>query len=165
MFGDKTRRTWTSATDSFLSEMLRAILKEMVGSDVYLTQTAFVAQKTRKPNEFEKKDDQFANLVLEVEATTFFTSLSMPRPRGSEGTMPLLPKATAKLVLHNEAAGWYSWKLTSAEVDVEQVFPSINRQCLSFLGHNDWFTPASENLCTLAKELQFRGPSRLKEDQ
>jgi hypothetical protein len=169
MFGKKEKitRSFLTATNAFLTEMLRAILKEMTGSEVYLTQVSFKAQKPRKPEDHERGEEyKYVNSVLTVEVSAFFTGIDSPRPRGREGIMPILPTATATFKLTNEANGWYSWKLISSRVKVEN-WPATGtiESCLSFLGHNDWFKAASKNLCVLAEELQHRGPSRMSEDQ
>ena len=168
MFTKKVRRSWLNATDSFLTEMLRAILKEMTGVEVYLTQVSFKAQKARKPREFETWNEwQYVNLVLEVEVSAFFTALDFPRRHGREGVFPVLPEATAKFVLVNEVSGWYNWKLASAEVNVVNFFTSLVKDDvkLAFGGGGDWFEKASNNLCVLAEELQYRGPSRLSVEE
>jgi hypothetical protein len=170
MFTKKIRRGWLNATDSFLAEMLRAILKEMARTDVYLTQVSFKAQKARKPEQFETRDEwKNVNLVLEVEGAAFCATLDSSRPYVPKDRcfLPLLPTATAKFVLINETNNKGNWKLASAEVSVEH-FPhswTTEKVGLTFVGGGDWFDKASDHLRLLAEELQHRGPSQFRDDE
>jgi hypothetical protein len=170
MFTKKVRRSWINATDSFLAEMLRAILKEMARTDVYLTQATFKTQKDRKPEQFETRDEwKNVDRVLEVEGAAFCATIDSQRPYVPKDRcfLPLLPSATAKFILIHEVNDKGNWKLSSAEVSVEH-FPfswTTEKVSLAFLGDGHWLDKASDHLCLLAEELRHRGPSQLRDDE
>ena len=174
MFGNKARRSFTVATDAFVHEMLRAILKDELKTDVYLTQVKIKAEKAQK---LEKRiaTRQFAHEVLRIEVEAFFTSLDFPRRHGYElhrgGVLANSPKVFAKLSFTNEASGWYNWELFSAKVDFIDFYPPNTHGSIFWSFEPDASTTANPtpraplHLLQLSQELQHRGPSRLRDDR
>jgi hypothetical protein len=127
---NKRKETFLTATQSYATEMLRAVLSEMFKTDIYLMQVNLNPPDVLKAvpsNALALRSYANAFLVMDVKA--YFTSLDRPRPHGREGVYPLIPSVSATLRFTNETNGFYSWELFDIGIAVENFQRDGRNRC------------------------------------
>jgi hypothetical protein len=162
---NKRKETFLTATQSYATEMIRATLKEMLKTDVYLMQININPPDVLKavPSKV-LASRSYANAFLVMDVKAYFTSLDRPRPRGREGVYPLIPSVNASLRFTSETNGFRSWELFDIGVVVENF---DTEEGSGYMDHMTFETPcegdmyhdyAPEHLRMLSKELHLRAP-------
>lgn len=149
MFGKK--RTGSTVTDSYVLEMVRAILGEDVGKGpVLFTQTRIKYEKPYVPEteSWIRKYHPYVASACEAVFEGYFTTLQLPSD--------VRPSVKVELTLIHEG-GWGLWEVTRAFVWVEGIFErSLQRHDFHFTGRHVAEWEASPELVSLSKELTQR---------
>src|SRR4051812_34242806 len=165
MFNKRRNRLEVNATNSYLVEMARAILKDQLGTnDVYFTQTTAVWGDEENARKETKQFNRFANEQMIVSMGVYFAAIDFPRRHGSQGQFPILPEAIFNFVLVNEANGWRNWRIFEVRGSWSNFYePKPKGEfTLSFTGDADLVkTPL--DLLKLEQELVHRRPASFKE--
>ena len=159
----KTNKTEVNATNSYLVEVARATLKHELKTDVYLTQVKIMSSDMKEVEPWAKIHRPFTNAVRLFTVEVFFTSLDHPRRHGSEGSFPILPKATIHFLLTNEANGWHNWQILRIQGCFSDFYAPKPQGDFLF-EFTDMHNPP-ENLRNLACELEHRRPTPFRNNE
>ncbi|KKW10075.1 MAG: hypothetical protein UY47_C0001G0023 [Parcubacteria group bacterium GW2011_GWB1_49_7] len=153
----KTDRATLNATNAYLLEMTRAILKDRLDTDVYITQAAINSGKEKKVAS-EIQGVRSATLSQkDVSIQAPFTSIEFPRRYGHASGRPLLPRVAIWFRLTNEEmfrhwrilecrGSWWDFYAPKLRGKFDFNFAPERHQC-----------PA--HLLALAEELEHRRPT------
>lgn len=157
---NKRKETFLTATQSYAVEMLRAILKEMLKTDVYFMQINIKPPLLTEVPQKALLSRPFANAFLVMDVKAYFTSLDRPRPRGIEGVYPSIPSVHASIRFTSETNGFYNWELFDIGAVIENFEPGkVGWDEMAFDGvptDSEFYAP--EHLRMLSKELHLRAP-------
>jgi len=166
MFGKRRNRLEVNATNSYLVEMARAILKNQLGTDdVYFVQTTVVWGDEEEAKKDVRQFNHYANQRMVVSFSIYFAAIDHPRRHGSEGQFPILPEAIFNFVLVNEANGWRNWRIFQVMGSWKNFYePKTKGEfTFSFMGDADLVkTPL--DLLKLEQELVHRRPSTFRNE-
>ncbi len=165
MFSKRRNRLEVNATNSYLVEMARAILKDQLGTDdVYFVQTTAVWGDEEDAKEEIKQFNRHANQRMVASFSIYFAAIDHTRRHGREGQFPILPEAIFNFVLVNEANGWRNWRIFEVRGSWKNFYDPKTEGAftLSFTGDADVVkTPL--DLLKLEQELVHRRPASFKE--
>jgi len=170
MFGirRKKKEAVLNATNAYIGEMVRAILQEEFGTEIYITQIRFKTEGPTEPSPDSvwKKFRPDSNSILQVEVSAFFTSLNTPLPKGREGVPPVLPRFNAIIDLTNEMSGWFKWDILFAHIRVMDYNEPLHPLIFKVFSEKDTADKrtASPSIKKLSQELFGRGPNVLHQN-
>jgi hypothetical protein len=165
---DKRKHSFNTATQSFALGMTQVVMEEMIGVDVYITQSEFNGHELLKFDRGYSALHPLADSMLQVHVNGIFTCLEYPREREVPGVLfPPLPTFNAFFQFYNANENYFDWELDLACVcysDFSGPKKSEGRT-LRFVPPitlNNQVEP-SERIKKISNELQKRMPRRIRE--
>jgi hypothetical protein len=165
---DKRKHGFNTATQSFALAMTQVIMEEMIGNDVYITQSEFNGHELLKFARGQVNSHPLADSMLQVHVNGIFTCLEYPREITLPGVLfPPLPSFHAFFQFYNSNEYYFDWELDLACVcysDFSGPKKSGGRT-LRFVPPIILLNEAdpSERIKKIANELQKRIPRRIRE--
>jgi hypothetical protein len=148
--------------NSYVLEILRAILKEELKTDLFFTRSVLVPEDPSEPKIAGLPRQFRPTCVSEMNVSVFanFSSLDCPRPHTRENIENDVPLITGAVTLTEEKDVLFPWEIFSVALQVSNYGEArpITKLFIQQEGANG--LQASQTLLDLSKEFRFRAPVR-----